>query len=59
MSLAPVPQLSLENPSSFIDVLSRKKINGFLFVQYNLYKLEINFIDLGYTSLVQINYWTN
>jgi hypothetical protein len=44
--------------TSFI-IKSRKKINGFIFVQYNLYKLEINFIDLGYSSLVQINYWTH
>ena len=25
----------------------------------NLYKLEINFVDGGYRSLVQINYWTH
>jgi hypothetical protein len=30
-----------------------------MFVQYNLYKLEINFIDLGYGSLIQINFWTH
>ena len=29
-----------------------------MFTQYNLYKLEINFVDLGYSSLVQVNYWT-
>ncbi len=28
-------------------------------MQYNLYKLEINFIDAGYASLIQINYWTH
>ena len=60
----PVPKVSLSNPLGFLDILrykygynSRKKINGFMFSQYNLYKLEINFVDLGYGSLVQINYW--
>lgn len=28
-----------------------------MFSQYNQYKMEINFIDLFYTSMVQINYW--
>jgi hypothetical protein len=29
-----------------------------MFSQYNQYKLEINFVDATYTSLVQINLWT-
>lgn len=60
----PIPKVSLTSPLDVFDILryklsynSRKKINGFMFSQYNLYKLEINFVDLGYGSLVQINYW--
>ncbi len=57
--IPPTLQISSTLSGTSFIINSRKKINGFIFVQYNLYKLEINFIDLGYSSLVQINYWTH